>query len=236
MVQIPDEIDLTAPQARVLGSLIEKAATTPDAYPLTLKALTTACNQTSSRDPVVDYDPQLVETTALALKAKGLARVVHPGSGERATKYRQVLDEAFELGPAEMAVIGVLLLRGAQTASELRTRTERLHRFADVPEVEATLHRLAEHSDRPLVAKVERQPGQKDARWIQLLEADPEGRAAASASSAGSSGGSGGGRGGRAEELERRVDALERRVAQLVEALGDLVDLPDAADPDGDAT
>ncbi|QGG95893.1 YceH family protein [Actinomarinicola tropica] len=230
MVDVPDEIELTAPQARVLGSLIEKAATTPDAYPLTLKALTTACNQTSSRDPVVDYEPQLVETTVLALKAKGLARVVHPGAGERATKYRHVAHEALELGPAELAVLAVLLLRGAQTVSELRTRTERLHGFASADEVESTLERMAAWPGRPLVVRVERQPGQKEARWIQLLEADVEGRAAASAT-AGTAGGVAG-RSGRVEELEQRVARLEQRVAQLVEALGDLVELPADAPSD----
>ena len=86
MVDLPDVLDLTEPQTRVLGCLIEKQAATPDAYPLTLKALTAACNQTSNRDPVVDYSPQLVETTVQALKGKGLARIVHPGSGERASK------------------------------------------------------------------------------------------------------------------------------------------------------
>ena len=105
MVDVPDVLDLTAPQSRVLGCLMEKQATTPEAYPLTLKALTTACNQTSSRHPVVDYDTQLVETTSLALKGKGLLRVVHPVSGERATRYRHVADEALGLGDAERAVL-----------------------------------------------------------------------------------------------------------------------------------
>src|ERR1700716_1969117 len=111
---------------------MEKQLTTPDAYPLTLKALTVACNQTSSRDPIVRYEPNLVETTSLALKAKGLARVVHPGSGERATKYRQVADDVLHIGPPERALMCVLLLRGAQTVAELKARTERLHAFASL--------------------------------------------------------------------------------------------------------
>src|SRR5207302_1228947 len=101
MADAPHALELTAAQARVLGSLLEKQLTTPDAYPLTLNALTTACNQTTNRDPVVQYEPSQVETTVLALKSKGLARVVHPGSGERATKYRQVLDEAVPFEPTE---------------------------------------------------------------------------------------------------------------------------------------
>lgn len=224
MVDVPDEIELTAPQTRVLGSLIEKAATTPDVYPLTLKALTTACNQTSNRDPVVQYDAQLVETTLLALKGKGLARVVHPGAGERATKYRHVAGEALGLDAAELALLGVLLLRGAQTSAELLTRTERMHRFASLSEVESTLESLASR-ERPIVRRIDRQAGRKADRWIQLLEANAEQRADAPVSTA--PGGSGGSRGGRVDELEHRVEALEARLAQLVDALGDLVELPE---------
>ena len=227
MVDLPDVLDLTAPQARVLGCLIEKQLTTPDAYPLTLKALTAACNQTTNRDPVVQYDPQLVETTTLALKGKGLARVVHPGSGERATRYRQVADEALGLDPAERGLLCLLLVRGAQTVVELRTRSERLHPFSSPSEVEAVLERMAT-GERPLVAKVERQPGQKEHRWIQLLEVDAERRAAwtPNSSVAASS------RGGRVEELEVRVEQLERRLVQLESALDGLIELPEPELPD----
>ena len=222
MVDVPDVLDLTAPQSRVLGCLMEKQSTTPEAYPLTLKALTTACNQTSSRHPVVDYDPQLVETTSLALKGKGLLRVVHPVSGERATRYRHVADEALGLGEAERAVISVLLLRGPQTVAELRTRTERQHTFASVEELEATLAGLA-GGDRPMVVRLERQPGQKEPRWMQLLEADADGRAAAAAAAGPAAPGS---RTtarvdpDRVEQLEARVDALEATVALLLAELG----------------
>lgn len=226
MVDVPDVLDLTAPQARVLGCLIEKQATTPEAYPLTLKALTTACNQTSSRHPVVDYPSQLVETTALALKGKGLLRVVHPAHGERATRYRHVADEALGLGVAERALIAVLLLRGPQTVAELRTRTERLHTFASADELEAALRGMS-GGDRPMVVQLERQPGQKEPRWMQLLEADAAGRAEAAASmTSAPSSGSGGSRAvgrvdpERVEELERRIEALEATVAQLVSELG----------------
>lgn len=223
MVDVPEVIELTAAQARVLGSLLEKQATTPDSYPMTLNALTTACNQTTNRDPVVQFEPQLVETTIMALKGKGLARVVHPGPGERATKYRHVADDALDLGSAERALVCVLLLRGAQTVSELRTRTERLHPFASLDEVESALEAMSER-DRPLVARVDRQPGQKELRWIQLLEADPQGRAARAPSGAIAPSARGG---NRVEDLERRVEVLERSVAALVEALGDPLDQAD---------
>jgi uncharacterized protein YceH (UPF0502 family) len=233
MVDLPDELELSDPQTRVLGCLLEKQATTPDVYPLTLKALTTACNQTSSRDPVVDYDPNLVETTCQALKAKGLLRVVHPASGERATKYRQILDEQLGLDEAEKAVLCVLMLRGAQTVSELRTRTERMHRFDGPDEVEAVLAALAARTDRPLVRRLERAPGQREARWIQLLQHDVEGRAAAAASAPSSGGGSRATAApGRVDELEARVAQLERRLAQVVAALDGLVELPDEPDVD----
>ncbi|MBW8826996.1 MAG: YceH family protein, partial [Acidobacteria bacterium] len=169
-------LDLTATQARVLGALLEKKLATPDAYPLTLNALLAACNQTSNRDPVVQFEPQAVETAVLALKAKGLARVVHPGAGERATRYRQVLDEVLGLTAADEALLCVLLLRGAQTVAELRSRTERLHGFVSAAEVESSLSALGER-DPPLVAQVERRVGQKEGRWIQLLEVGAEERA-----------------------------------------------------------
>lgn len=222
MVDVPDELDLTAPQARVLGCLMEKQATTPETYPLTLKALTTACNQTSSRDPVVDYDTQLVETTTLALKGKGLLRVVHPAHGERSTRYRHVADEALGLDEAARAVLAVLLLRGPQTVAELRTRTERQHAFASLDEVESTLARLA-GGDRVMVVRLERQPGQKEPRWMQLLEADAEGRAAAAAIAAPAGATS---RSAarvdpdRVAQLEARVESLEATVALLLAELG----------------
>jgi len=164
MVDLPDELELSDPQTRVLGALLEKQATTPDAYPLTLKALVTACNQTTSRDPVVDFDVNLVETTCQALKAKGLLRIVHPAAGERATKYRQILDEQLGLDASEKALVAVLLLRGAQTVPELKSRTERMCGFAGLEEVESALARLSSRSDRPLVTLLERASGQREAR------------------------------------------------------------------------
>ena len=154
----------------MLGCLIEKEATTPDVYPLTLKALTTACNQTSNRDPVMSLSEHLVESAALALKAVGFARVVYPGSGERATKYRHVAKDALGVDGPEQAVLAVLLLRGPQTVAELRARTERLHAFSP-GELESTLDGLA--TREPPIA--ERIPGAREPRWRQLVaeEATP---------------------------------------------------------------
>jgi uncharacterized protein YceH (UPF0502 family) len=203
---------LTAIEARVLGCLMEKQATTPDVYPLTLKALTTACNQSSSRDPVMNVTEREVETTVLALKALGYARVVHPGAGERATKYRHIADEALGVDGRLRAVLAVLLLRGPQTVAELRARTERLYAFPDAADVEAALGELARR-DPPLATRLERQPGEREARWLQLLaeEAIPlEERSAA-----GSAAGSASPRSDRVAELEARVAALEERLAAL---------------------
>lgn len=218
VVDSPPAVELTSPQARVLGALLEKELTTPDAYPLSLKALTTACNQTSNRDPVVAYQPREVETTVLALKAKGLARVVHPGSGERATKYRQVLDEVLRLTAADRALLSVLFLRGAQTVPELRARTERLHPFASPGGIEAALDALAER-DPPLVARIDRASGQREDRWLQLLEAGAEARAAAPPRSTSITPRERGD--GQRADLEERVSALESKLAELLEALGD---------------
>jgi uncharacterized protein len=225
MDDAPGTLELTAAQARVLGALLEKGIVTPDAYPMTLNSLTAACNQTTNRDPVVRYEPREVETTVLALKAKGLARVVHPGAGERATKYRQVADDVLDLEPAGRALVCELLLRGAQTVPELRVRSERLHAFGSAEEVESALDALAARQPA-LVARVDRLPGQREQRWIQLLEVGADERAAATSSTTVTPSGRGT---GRVEELEARVAALEVSVATLLEAFGGAVVPP----PDG---
>jgi uncharacterized protein YceH (UPF0502 family) len=161
-------VELGVEERRVVGSLIEKELATPQQYPLTLNALVAACNQSSNRFPVVAYDERLVESTVLGLKEKGLTRVVHPSHGRSATRYRQVLHEVLHLEQAELALVGVLMLRGAQTVNELRTRTERMAEFADLNEVERTLDALAAR-DESLVVRIPRQPGQREDRYAHLL-------------------------------------------------------------------
>lgn len=227
MIEIPDQLVLTGPEARVLGALMEKRRTTPDVYPMTLKAVTTACNQSTSRDPVVDYDERLVDDTLGRLKAKGLVRMVHPGAGERSTKFRHVVDEALGLDDAATAVLCVLLLRGPQTAAELKARTERIHRFDSTGQAEAALQDLADHH-RNLAVQLERLPGHKERRWQQLLT-EPD--TATDTATAGTSAGTSAQHAAPAiSELVDKISALERRLDQLVEALGDLVDVTDPHD------
>ncbi|NUR09057.1 MAG: DUF480 domain-containing protein, partial [Nocardioidaceae bacterium] len=160
-------------EQRVLGSLLEKQVTVPASYPLTGNALRAACNQSSSRDPVVDLDQETVERTARELKQRGLLRIVWADTGRRTLKYHQVLDEHLGLEADERAVLTVLLLRGPQAPGELRTRTDRLHAFPDRSDVEACLRRMAERP-APLVRELERRPGQQDHRWVHLLGPVPQ--------------------------------------------------------------
>ena len=164
---------LDATDQRILGSLLEKQTTVPATYPLSANALVSACNQRSSRDPVTDLDQQTVERTAKSLKERGLLRIVWSDTGRRTLKYHQILDEHLALEPDERALLTVLLLRGAQAPGELRTRTERLHGFADRGQVEDCLRRMASRP-QPLVSELERRSGQQDPRWIHLLGAAPE--------------------------------------------------------------
>ncbi len=171
---------LDADDQRILGALLEKQTTVPGSYPLTANALRSACNQSNNRDPVVDLDLRTVEQTARDLKDRGLVRIVWAATGRRTLKYHQVLDERLGLGPDERALLTVLLLRGEQAPGELRTRTERMHGFADRGAVEACLARMAERPE-PLVRELERRPGQQDARWIHLLGPVPQQAAAGEA-------------------------------------------------------
>ncbi|MCU1451847.1 MAG: protein yceH [Acidimicrobiales bacterium] len=161
-------MELGAEELRVIGCLIEKELATPQQYPLTLNALLAACNQTSNRFPIVAYDERTVENTVLGLKDEGLARVVHPSHGRSATRYRHVLGEALHLEREEVALLGVLMLRGPQTVNELRTRTERMAEFADLDAVESALSALAAREE-PVVVRIPRQPGQREERWAHLL-------------------------------------------------------------------
>jgi uncharacterized protein YceH (UPF0502 family) len=159
--------------ARVLGSLVEKGLATPQQYPLTINALHAACNQTSNREPVVDYD----ETTVLAaldeLKDQKLVRFVLPSHGRSVVRYRQVLDEALGLDAAQCAILAVLLLRGPQTVGELRIRTERMAKFDSLDEIEHQLEFLGSREE-PLAHNVGRRPGQKEERWATPLVAAPD--------------------------------------------------------------
>jgi len=163
-------MELTPVQLRVLGCLLEKERTTPDTYPLTMNALLAACNQTTNRWPIVSLTEATVSNSIENLKGEGLLRVVYSRSN-RADKYRHVLGEAWGLDEAELALLGVLMLRGAQTTAELRTRTERAHRFADLDEMGAVLERLAARPE-PLVVHLGRSAGQKEPRWGHLLGGD----------------------------------------------------------------
>jgi uncharacterized protein YceH (UPF0502 family) len=158
-------VDADAVELRVLGCLIEKQRTTPDGYPLSLNALRLACNQSTNRDPVVEYDEVTIRTALDRLRQKGWARLAS-GPGSRAAKYRHLFDDALGLSGEETALLCVLMLRGPQTPGELKQRSERLHPFGSLPELEDVLARLAE---RELVVQLERRPGQKEQRYRQLL-------------------------------------------------------------------
>jgi uncharacterized protein len=157
---------------RVLGALIEKEITTPDNYPLTLNALVAACNQTTNRAPVMSLDEAAVSSSLDGLTGRLLVRQVHR-SDSRAKRYRQAMSETMHLHAAETAVMGILMLRGAQTAGEIRARTARLFEFVDVSHVELTLQALMTLSE-PLVAQLERRPGQKEVRYAHLLSGEPQ--------------------------------------------------------------
>ena len=165
-----DPLDAVA--VRVLGSLIEKEITTPDNYPLTVNALVAACNQTSNRDPVLALDEAAVSDSLKELSRRSLVREVHR-SDSRAKRYRQSMSESKNLHPAETAVLCVLMLRGAQTTGEIRSRTSRLFEFLDLTHVDVTLQALMT-LPAPLVAPLPRQAGQKEARYAHLLSGEPQ--------------------------------------------------------------
>ena len=203
-------------ELRVLGCLIEKQRTTPDQYPLTLNSLRLACNQSTNRDPVVDYDESTVRAAAQRLGQIGWARLA-TGPGSRVAKYRHLFDEALGLLPSESAVLAVLMLRGPQTVAELKTRTERLHHFSGNGEVEATLQRLDE---RELAHLLSRRPGQREERWTHLLGSGPTGAGPVDEPEVEH------GIEHRVERreptsLERRVEQLEGKVAELERLLAE---------------
>jgi len=201
----PDAVEI-----RVLGCLIEKQRTTPDVYPLTLNALRLACNQSTNRDPVVDYDENTIRGAIERLVQRKWATLAS-WSNRRSMKYRHTLDRALDLNDAEVAILDVLMLRGAQTPGELKTRTERLHSFADMDDLGGTLDRLIE---RRLAARLERRPGQREERYTHLLgsadaaEAEERPVAAAEAAAAQDPRAS-------SESSEQRFERIERQIAEL---------------------
>ena len=193
-------------EVRVLGALMEKEQATPEYYPLTLKALTAACNQRSNREPVMDLDEAEVRETLDRLAEDVL---VWASTGARSERWRHALDRRWSLDAPAKAVMTVLMLRGPQTPGELRARTERLHHFPSVEAVEDVLDTLA-GGDEPLVMRLPRRPGQKEARWAHVLGGVPEQAEPAPPSPRGPS-------------LSERVDALEREVARLSRQLARLL-------------
>jgi uncharacterized protein len=197
-------VDPDAVELRVLGCLLEKQRTTPDQYPLTLNALRLACNQATNRDPVVDYDEETIRGAIARLRRREWIRFAS-GQGSRAAKYRHLLDQALRLDSAEQAILTVMLLRGPQTPGELKGRTERLHPFASLADVEETVARLIE---RNYAERVARRPGQKEDRFGHLLGDRTEGTVPSVQTRTGGTVPS-------VQTLEERVARLEREVAEL---------------------
>jgi len=200
-------------ELRVLGALIEKQVTTPEYYPLTLNALTLACNQKNNRNPVTAYNEATVAQALESLREKNLAYIFY-GSTSRVPKYKHVMTEVMHLTPAELAVMCVLMLRGPQTPGELASRASRLHEFGDLEEVETTLSGLMSRDPDPLVARLPRQSGQKESRFAHLLsgeisvehftDANPAQEAASRIS-----------RGDRVATLEHEIETLKADFQQL---------------------
>jgi uncharacterized protein len=193
---------------RVLGSLIEKEITTPDNYPLTLNSLVAACNQTSNRDPVLALDEATVSRSIEDLRKRSLVRAVQR-SDSRAMRYRQLMSETMNLDPAATAVMCVLMLRGAQTTGEIKTRTVRLFEFSDLMQVETTLEALGTRQPDALATRLPRRPGQKEARYAHLLSGEPPAETAEVAESPVLIEPT------RVEELEQQLDALRAEVSDL---------------------
>lgn len=200
---------LTEIEVRITGALIEKQLTTPEYYPLTLNALVAACNQKTNREPVVAYIEQDVQKSLDELREKNLVYVFY-GSTSRVPKYKHILDKVFELESSEIAVICVLMLRGAQTLGELRERTGRLYEFSGLGEVQETLDNLTRR-DEPLVLKLERQAGQKEVRYAHLLSGEANAtiytpKTLSVNAAAGNE---------RIEKLESQVVALQNEISEL---------------------
>jgi len=198
-------VDADAVEIRVLGCLIEKQRTTPDQYPLSLNALRLACNQATNRDPVVAYDETTIRTAIDKLSRRGWVRLAS-GPGSRVAKYRHLLDDALGRVPSQIALLAVLMLRGAQTSGELKSRVERIYPLGSLEDVQRTLDTLAEHE---LVEKLPRRPGHSQDRYVQLLGGYGETEAPGETESAVSP----------HTQLEDRVARLEAQVTELQRAL-----------------
>ncbi len=197
---------LSAIEQRVLGSLIEKSKTTPDYYPMTVSALTAACNQKTSRNPVVNYDEESIVLTLNALKIKGLIGTA-TGAGSRAIKYKHNLAIVYPLLPKELAVICLLLLRGPLTPGEINTNSARLYEFDTIEDVQEILQKLS--ADEPsYVKQLPKKPGQKEARYMHLFGGEPEAEESAEIELAQQTS---------SPELEQRVAKLEKEVEELKE-------------------
>jgi uncharacterized protein len=197
-------VDADAVEIRVLGCLIEKQRTTPDQYPLSLNALRLACNQSTNRDPVVEYDERTIRAALDRMSNRGWTRLAS-GTSSRALKYRHLLGEALSLSEPELSLLAVLMLRGPQTLGELKQRSERLHRFASVADVAQSLDTLAQ---RELATRLERRPGQKEDRYAQLLGGEQEDAATAVDE--------------RSDDRADRLTAIEARLERLETAFDEL--------------
>lgn len=200
----PDAVEI-----RVVGCLLEKQRTTPDAYPLSLNALRLACNQATNRDPVVDYDEATVVEALRRTALRGWTRLAS-GAGSRARKYRHLLGEALDLDDAELSLLAVLMLRGVQTPGELKQRVERLHHFDGLAAVNESLQTLI---DRGHIERLERRPGQKEERYRQLLGGE-EGKASSPNPAPAPAE-------DRVERIERELSELRAEIRELREALGE---------------
>ena len=209
-----DALLLTAAEVRVLGSLVEKAVTTPEYYPLSLNALVNACNQSSNRDPVVSYGEPTVLGAVESLRDKKLV-FVFAGATSRVAKYGQKLAETLGLSAAQTAALCVLMLRGPQTVGEIRGRSGRLHEFAGLDEVESTLQSLAARAPSPLVQRLPRQTGYKESRYAHLLAGPPESVPDESVPAIETPAGTNLPDDGRVAQLEEKVEGLRQELAEL---------------------
>ncbi|GDX06772.1 YceH family protein [Buttiauxella sp. A111] len=207
---------LTAVEARVVGSLMEKQVTTPEQYPMSVNGVVTACNQKTNREPVMDLKEHDVQETLDTLVKRHFLRTVS-GFGNRVTKYEQRFCNSefgdLKLSAAEVAVVTILLLRGAQTPGELRSRAGRMFEFSDMAQVEATLENLANREDGPFVVRLPREPGKRESRYMHLFSGEVDASQTISSESVAAPG----------DDLTARVEQLENEVADLKQRLDSLL-------------